>query len=141
MHRAPGEQETLDLGSCLDLLRHGNLGRLAISSGALPVIVPVNYHVVGDVIVVRTDQSRRLRVATDDTVVAFEAGGIDDASHAAWTVGVSGIARQASPAEQDAVDLISLPDWISPHADRLVAISIESLSGYRVQLQPGPATR
>ena len=135
MDAARREPEPLEPRECIRLLRLADVGHLALSSGALPMIVPVNYSVGHDVVLVRTTATARLKAATDQTVVAFEANGIDDDVHAAWTVTIAGIAREATTEEQAAVDGATLPDWIAPDADRVIAISLERIAGQRIQLQ------
>ncbi len=85
---------------------------MAITVGALPAIVPVRYAVVDDRVEfpVATDEVWR---ATDGHIVAFNAEGVDDNGEL-WSVGVLGRARHV-PKEDE----------------RLVALSIERLSGHR----------
>jgi nitroimidazol reductase NimA-like FMN-containing flavoprotein (pyridoxamine 5'-phosphate oxidase superfamily) len=131
MNAARREPETLARGECMRLLGQADIGRLALSSGALPIIVAVNYRVDDDVVLVKTGAGEHLRAATDGTVVAFEADGIEPGTQAAWSVSIAGIAREATGRDDAAV-----PDWIAPDADRVVAISIERVTGYRVRLDP-----
>ncbi|MEY2468938.1 MAG: hypothetical protein QOF21_1636 [Actinomycetota bacterium] len=140
MDAARNEPELLARRECLRLLGHSNVGRLALSSGALPMIVAVNYRVAHDVLLVRTPATERLKAATDGTVVAFEASGVETDDNAAWSVSIAGVAREATADElatadeQDPVDVATLPDWVAPHAERVIAISIEHVTGRRVAL-------
>jgi nitroimidazol reductase NimA-like FMN-containing flavoprotein (pyridoxamine 5'-phosphate oxidase superfamily) len=104
------------------------VGRLAVTVGALPLIVPVNYWLDNDVIFVRTG-GRKLKAATEGTVVGFEAGAVADGS--AWSVAVAGMARPATETEKRraASNLLS---WVTPGAERIAAISIDVVSGRRV---------
>ena len=73
--------EILDREACLRLLATRSLGRIGCTSGALPIVLPVNFRLVGDVIVVRTGFGTKLHAAADNAVVAFEVDEIDPVSH------------------------------------------------------------
>jgi hypothetical protein len=68
-----------------------NVGRLATSSSALPLVVPVHY-VVGDdrELIFGVAPASSLVRAVDGGVYAFEAGGPDSASERWWSVVVRG---------------------------------------------------
>jgi hypothetical protein len=102
----------LDRAACMGRLASTDRGRMAISVGALPVIVPVRYAVVDGRIEfpVVTDEAWR---ATDDRVVAFNAEGVDPGGHL-WSVGVLARAHH-------------LPG----PGERRAGLSIERLSGHR----------
>jgi nitroimidazol reductase NimA-like FMN-containing flavoprotein (pyridoxamine 5'-phosphate oxidase superfamily) len=125
--------EVLDHAECLRLLASASLGRIGLSSGALPVVLPVNFTVIDDQIVVRTRRGTRLSTATRNAIVAFEVDELDPETGAGWSVMVQGLAREVS----DVIDLASprhaaLARWIDPHDARDVAISIDVVSGRRV---------
>src|SRR5689334_22383998 len=93
--------EILDRAECMALLGFAALGRISISSGALPTILPVNYRLVDDQILFRTARGTKLDAATENAVVAFEVDDIDPVNHAGWSVVVTGVAREvADPAER-----------------------------------------
>jgi nitroimidazol reductase NimA-like FMN-containing flavoprotein (pyridoxamine 5'-phosphate oxidase superfamily) len=64
--------ETLDRGECLRLMATVPVGRIGVSIGALPAILPVNLALVGASIVIRTVPGTKLDAATRRPVVAFE---------------------------------------------------------------------
>jgi hypothetical protein len=57
---------------CRTLLRSRTLGRVAVVSGALPEIVPVEYVFDESSITFRTEHDARLRAASPGDVLAFE---------------------------------------------------------------------
>ena len=65
--------EVLASDQCLRLLAQAPLGRVGLTSGALPVILPVNFLLQEDHILVRTGRGTKLDAATRNAVVAFEA--------------------------------------------------------------------
>lgn len=125
--------EVLDRDECLRLLSQSTLGRIGVTSGALPVILPVNFLVVDDHIFVRTGRGTKLDAATHNAVVAFEADHIDPLEHTGWSVLATGIARDANPAALS----LALPHpparWAPAQVEeRLISISIEVISGRRI---------
>lgn len=128
------EPQKLSESECLRLLRRAHVGRLAISSGAVPVILAVDYSMTDAAVLVRTAESDRIKAATDRAVVAFEASGVEDDENA-WSVSIAGIAREASADELDPSAVDELPHWLAPYAERVVAISIDRMTGHRVALE------
>ena len=50
--------EVLDRAECFRLLDGGGLGRIAVTSGALPLVMPVAYVMDGETIIVATGRGR-----------------------------------------------------------------------------------
>jgi nitroimidazol reductase NimA-like FMN-containing flavoprotein (pyridoxamine 5'-phosphate oxidase superfamily) len=125
--------EILSREDCLVLLGAGGLGRIAVTSGALPIILPVNFNFDGRQILIRTGRGTKLDAATRDTVVAFEVDQIESARNTGWSVVVTGVARELTdPDEVAATQQPSLVRWAPAADDRIVAISPEVVSGRRV---------
>jgi hypothetical protein len=79
--------------ACLDLLGAAGLGRIAISEGALPLILPVQYQMIEDQILFCCGSRLGQEREPIKQVVAFEAGGVNPAALEGWTVQVRGLAR------------------------------------------------
>lgn len=125
--------EVLDRDECLDLLAATVIGRIGISIGALPVILPINFRLVDDRIVFRTEIGTKLDAASAGSVVAFEVDDFDLCSHTGWSVAVSGIAREVTDAHDIAeLSSSSIPRWAPSHNGRVVAIETELVSGRRI---------
>src|SRR6476646_11639130 len=73
--------EILSTDECLDLLRSQTLGRVAVQIGATPAISPVNYALLDDDVVFRTDPGTKLSAALMRTMVAYEVDDTDPATH------------------------------------------------------------
>lgn len=86
---------------CEDLLRSGVAGRVALSTPAGPHIVPVNYSVVDDAIVIRTSPYSLLGTHGRNAVLAFEVDFFDYAQQHGWSV----VARGRSEVVADTGDL------------------------------------
>jgi nitroimidazol reductase NimA-like FMN-containing flavoprotein (pyridoxamine 5'-phosphate oxidase superfamily) len=131
--------EVLSREECLRLLRHATLGRVAITSGALPQVLPVNFRLVGDRIVFRTGLGTKFDAATSNNVVAFEVDEMDALSHSGWSVMVTGIVHEVTdPQELAELTHVGIPKWAPTSSDRIVAISTEVISGRRMGTAPSP---
>lgn len=125
--------EVLSRGECLQLLGGATLGRIGITIQALPLILPVNFKLVGHAIVFRTGPGTKLDAATRGSVVAFEADEIEPFSHAGWSVVVTGVAQEVtSPGRIAELALERVPRWAPAAGDQLVEVSTEVMSGRRI---------
>ena len=66
--------------------------------GVLPSIVPVNYLLDDDKVVIRTDAGSKLAAALRGAPVAFEVDGVDETHQAGWSVVVRGHAEEVTDA-------------------------------------------
>lgn len=125
--------EVLDRGECLRLLARGCVGRLGLTSGALPTVLPVNYRLIDDRVVFRTSAGSKLEAATRDAVVAFEVDEVDAVWHTGWSVVVVGVAREVvDPRELDVLAAANVPRWARSQPDRFVEIGLEMVTGQRI---------
>lgn len=129
--------EILDRVECIRLLEGAVLGRIAVSIGALPVIVPVNFLLDGDRILIRTGEGTKLEAATRNTVVAFEVDHVDPFSHTGWSVCVTGRATEVRDANDVArAGSLPLPHWVPNGVSHYVAVSLDLVSGRRLSHRP-----
>lgn len=132
--------QVLNRTECLQLLATATLGRVGMTSEALPMVLPVNFALHGDEILIRTGEGTKLDTALRDSVVAFEVDEIDPIYHSGWSVVVTGVARVVTEEEElAALDTAPLTRW-APYGDgHVMAISTEMISGRRIvpgQRQP-----
>jgi nitroimidazol reductase NimA-like FMN-containing flavoprotein (pyridoxamine 5'-phosphate oxidase superfamily) len=133
--------ETLDRAECLRLLETVPVGRIGVSIGALPVILPVNFAVVGDRIVIRTVAGTKLDAATTHCVVAFEVDGYATDGSSGWSVMVQGMCTEVVARAERAALAASAPRaWAFDDgvATRFVRIDLSFVSGRRFQRRAGP---
>ena len=126
--------EPLSEDESFTLLGSTGLGRIGISLGAMPAILPVNYALHGGDIVFRTGKGRKLRAALDHTVVAFEVDRADSASHQGWSVLVVGRASEVTGADLEAVRHLPVTPWAPGERGHVVRIRPELVSGRRIRL-------
>ncbi|MFF5437853.1 helix-turn-helix domain-containing protein [Streptomyces achromogenes] len=130
--RAPRFSE-LGEEDCRRLLSTHGVGRIAVSTDGAPVVVPVNYSVVDDAIVFRT-QAGTVSLQGLDREVAFEVDRVDDALSQGWSVVVHGTAEQVT--DPDAVRRLAERAYSAPWAggerDVWVRIGMSALTGRRI---------
>jgi uncharacterized protein len=117
---------------CRRLLATRTLGRVGLTSGALPVIMPVEYVYEDGVITFRTEHDAKLRAAEHGDVLAFEVDAYDAASGHGWSVHVLG---RATVLAEDC-EIASLPTLDDAHREQprhhYVRLHCEILTGRRL---------
>lgn len=125
------ELRDLDRRECERLLRGGVVGRVALSTPEGPHIIPVNYAVVDDTIVVRTSSYSVLGTYGRNAMLAFEVDHMDHDRHVGWSVVARG--RGWAEVDPDQVTLIregwQPRPWASGSRNVYLRIRWESLSG------------
>ncbi|HET6561201.1 MAG TPA: pyridoxamine 5'-phosphate oxidase family protein [Marmoricola sp.] len=125
------ESRELDPQECARLLRAGVVGRVALSTPDGPHIVPVNYSVFEDTIVVRTSAYSILGTYGRDAMLAFEVDHLDYERHVGWSVVVRG--RGWAELEPDEITRIRAAwqphPWASGQRNLYLRIRWETLSG------------
>jgi uncharacterized protein len=124
---------TLGPAECLRLLSSRYLGRLAYVADGRPHIIPMNYVVDGDGIVVRMDYGRALDDVTASPGVAFEVDHADFAYHTGWSVVAHGAAELVTaPAEVERLRLLPLRPWAPGDRTHYVRITPTTFTGRRI---------
>ena len=124
--------EVLDREASLLLLATATLGRIGITSAALPTILPVNFLFDGDRILVRTSVGTKLYAAAAGAVVAFEVDDFDPMYHSGWSVVITGPAEEITdPDELERLRHVHLPHW-APADGHVIAIDPALVSGRRI---------
>jgi len=125
--------EALGEAECFELLGRQKIGRVAVTIGAIPVVLPVNYLFADGAIHFRTGEGAKLTAASQHAVVAFEVDEIDPLYHAGWSVLAVGVARVL----EESVDLawasrLPLRAWAPGVREHFVRIMPEFVSGRRI---------
>jgi len=125
--------EVLDREECLRLLERATLGRVGVTTAALPSVLPVNFRLAGNRIVFRTGTGTKLAAATRNAVVAFEVDDIDPVNHTGWSVVVTGVARPVvDPDDLARLNGLGIARWAAGDDGHVVEVSLEIVSGRRI---------
>ena len=129
--------EVIDRDECLRLVALARLGRIGFTSGALPTVLPVDFRLEGECILVRTARGSTLDAALRNSVVAFEVDDFDPIERVGWSVAVTGVATEvANPDELDGFRHEPIPHWAPAADEALISISTELVTGRRIMRSP-----
>ena len=125
--------ECLSPAECRRLIEPGGIGRIAVATASGLMVLPVNYVMVANTIVLRTGSGTLIAAhAADD--VTFEVDYIDEALGQGWSVLVRGPAhRVAQPGElRHLREHTALTPWAGGDREVYVRIVPVHVSGRRV---------
>ena len=132
-----GQPFEIPPAECRDLLSAGLVGRVAVSTPMGPHIVPVNYAIVDDGIVVRTSPYSVLGSHARGAILALEIDQFDYALHRGWSVVARGRADAVTSAEElNHIRQVWDPDtWAAGQRNLYLRMKWSELTGRR--LGPG----
>jgi nitroimidazol reductase NimA-like FMN-containing flavoprotein (pyridoxamine 5'-phosphate oxidase superfamily) len=111
----PVTVESLSADESRELLETRDVGRLAVVVGGYPEIFPVNYTVVRDRVVIRTDPGTKLSHARFERV-CFEVDELDIGRRTGWSVMVKGVVHELGSDDRHAQELDVAAARIRPWA-------------------------
>ena len=85
--------EPLAIDECRALVAPGGVGRIVFVDADVPVATPVNFRVLGDDIVFRTESASAMLALLPEQRVSFEVDHLDEALIEGWSVLISGKGR------------------------------------------------
>lgn len=132
--------EVLSREECLSLMATVSVGRLGVSIDALPAILPVNFVLLREQIIVRTVPGTKLDAAAAQAVVAFEVDSYDPGGKWGWSALVLGPGSQITdPSELAEAQALPLRAWAFKNgpADRFLRIETTRVSGRRFRHSDG----
>lgn len=131
--------ELLDRHESLRLLATEQVGRLVVVGDNRRLeIFPVNYVLVADRVLFRTDDGAKL-TATTATTVVFEVDQLDPIARSGWSVVVRGTASRLDPLGPDAMAAQTrLSSWVVSMKPHLVGITPVEITGRRIQRIQNP---
>ncbi|MCU1428552.1 MAG: pyridoxamine 5-phosphate oxidase-related FMN-binding protein [Actinomycetia bacterium] len=127
-----GALEALDEAECRELLCGARIGRVGVTVGGLPVILPVHYSWTDGDILFRTGEGTKSRAAMDAAVIAFEVDSYDEPGGKGWIVLAVGRAYEVT--DRDALDdaeRLDLVPWADGGPHYWVRMRPEFISGRR----------
>jgi nitroimidazol reductase NimA-like FMN-containing flavoprotein (pyridoxamine 5'-phosphate oxidase superfamily) len=128
--------EELSRDECILALDRVPVGRVGITSQALPHIFPVNFKVLDEAVYFRTESGTKLDAATAASVVAFQADAYAPDGSAGWSVLAIGPCHRVDesaegPAASRAIDDLRVAWPLSGQAQRTVRIDLITVTGRR----------
>ena len=129
--------DLLTTAECRELLDRHHFGRLGLMNyvGVFPSIIPVNYLLDKDKIVIRTDAGSKLNAALRGAPVAFEVDGVDETRQVGWSVVVRGRAEEITDDDKLA-ELRQTPllAWHPRAKPRYIRINPSQVIGRRINI-------
>jgi uncharacterized protein len=127
--------ELLPADECRQLLATTDVGRLAVVVGGYPEVFPVNYAVVRDRVVIRTDPGAKLSHARFDRV-CFEVDELDVTRRTGWSVLVKGVVHELKEGDRHAEELEFVAGQIRPWPGgakaHILVVTPVSVTGRRI---------
>jgi len=126
--------QTLTPAECYDLLSPGGVGRVAFTTADGPVVLPVNYAMVGHTVIFRTAPDTLLAGYLDGRA-GFEVDRLDEALNQGWSVLVTGRAvRVTRDAEVRRLEQHArVRPWAGGARDVYVRITPHRITGRRIR--------
>jgi nitroimidazol reductase NimA-like FMN-containing flavoprotein (pyridoxamine 5'-phosphate oxidase superfamily) len=112
----------------------GGIGRLGVATDQAPVVVPVNFSLCDDGVMVRTGPGF-LSQAAAGRLVAFEVDQLDPGSGTAWSVLVRGLATLIDSPTPNQLETAPHPLVPEP-GDLLLVVRPDVITGRRFECQP-----
>ena len=131
----------LDRDQCERLLRSQRLGRISLVTPDGVEVIPVNYAVHEDAVVVRTSRHGLLARFAHGTHLAFEVDLVDQDRWTGWSVVARGVGevRDVDPDEVRPIGASARP-WADGERSRELRIAWRTLTGRRVGHHGSPTT-
>jgi nitroimidazol reductase NimA-like FMN-containing flavoprotein (pyridoxamine 5'-phosphate oxidase superfamily) len=127
---------SLSRDECLELLRQGSVGRLAVVIDGQPHILPLNYAADEDGVIVFRTADLTAASKADLARVAFEIDAFDVARREGWSVAVRGFGLRIDDAiDRDSQRLLRMPvhPWVPGQRDRWFKITPAEITGRRLK--------
>ena len=127
----PSHLKELDKAECLELLASHQVGRVAYCDDLGPVVLPVNYVVDLDTVLLRVAPHSTLARNLRSAPASFEIDDFDDFNQSGWSVLVRGDAAYVDIAELPDEDSRPIP-WAEGERTFHIRITPHDITGRRL---------
>ena len=135
------EPMELSVDECLNLLANEVFGRLAVVGPAGPRIVPLNYALIDDTIVLRTSPYSELAQHAIGKNAAFEIDEVDHTRQTGWSVVAVGMLEEVEPADVERLRTAWVPQpWAGGQRNLYLRLRWREISGRRLRGAPIPTS-
>jgi nitroimidazol reductase NimA-like FMN-containing flavoprotein (pyridoxamine 5'-phosphate oxidase superfamily) len=115
------------------LVRQAALGRFAFVMEGWPLVMPVNYLVDGDDVVIRSDPGRKLTAARQLVQATLQVDSIDRVHRSGWSVLVFGVATAVDDSDEIArLDDLGLRSWAASDRAAWIRLLPVPITGRRL---------
>lgn len=130
--------EALVVEECRALVAPGGIGRIVFVDGGIPVALPVNFRILGDDIIFRTEAASTVLAHLLEQKVSFEVDHLDEALIDGWSVLISGTGRVVvDPTEYELVKSLDVSPWAGGGRDAFVRLVPDRVTGRRIRRGSG----
>ncbi len=125
--------EELDPEECFRLLASQHLGRVGLIVVGQPMVLPVNYALIGHSVVFRTARNSSFDRVVRGADVVFEIDHADPAYHSGWSVlGRGRAAGVEETVDLDALNHAVMRPWARREPPGWIAIHLTHVTGRRI---------
>jgi uncharacterized protein len=130
--------DELGTDQCWRLLERCSVGRLGFTAEGEQLILPVNYAVEGQRILVRTGRTSMLEALGPGATVAFEVDGVDVFSETGWSVLIKGHASEMDAPTAESGPHVTLQPWAAGPRDHWLCVMPWSVTGRAISREVKP---
>jgi uncharacterized protein len=134
------DDSVLGPSECLELLAQVEIGRIALSMDALPVILPVAFALIDDQVHFWSMRDSKVDAAVDNRVVAFESGAYEPEAGTGWSVLIQGMTQVVHGSDSTASPVHPSKWDISEDRHRMIRIQPRVFTGQRIRTMSPTAT-
>jgi len=127
----PGHLREIDRAECLELLGSHQVGRVAYCDEDGPVVLPVNYVLDGDAVMIRIAPQSAMASRLRSAPASFQIDEFDDYTQSGWSVLVRGRAEYVVYEDLPAPDRRPEP-WAEGQRTLHIRITPGDITGRRV---------
>ena len=131
-HWFKSRMKELDATECHRLLRTTKVGRLAFVDDSGPDVLPVNFSMDGEDVLIATSSYGAIARAATGARVAFEVDELDAYTESGWSVVVRGFAHRVAPFDPPADAGVRPYPWPEGNKSYLLRITPDTVTGMRL---------
>ena len=114
------------------------MGRVVFTDRRGPVALPVNFRVLDNDVVFRTEAGSTVLASLPEQEVSFEVDHLDEALTEGWSVLISGVGRAlVDPTEREQARSLSIAPWAGGERDAYVRLVPSQVTGRRIRRRSG----